>query len=299
VLNKRPTRTIFYSMLTALLMFSLLLASSPVHAARVLIVGDLNYPFVADVANGIRSALRTTIGEYPIASARGRLATIVEQERAQVVVALGNSAVTEAMHLPPEISVVYGLVVSPPRSNRSNITGVYMAPPASEYITTIRRYFPAIGKVAVAGSPAVVRSLATGGMPQVTTYQVDNAIDLVHTISRLSDFQALLLLPDANLLTSSAMESIFAFSFRNNIPLLGISEANVRQGSLFALVFEPKTVSRQIGEKVQSILNGNDASELPHSPPGKFNLFINSNTARKMEITIPAELLKKARKVYP
>lgn len=298
MLNKRSTRTTLYSALTALLTFSLLMASPPAHAARVLIVGDLNYSFVADVADGIRSTLRTTIGEYPIANVKGRLSTIVEQERAQVVVALGNSAVTEAMHLPPEISVVYGLVVSPPRS-RGNTTGVYMAPPASEYITTLRRYFPAIGKVAVVGSPAAVRSLAAGGSPQVTTYQVDNAIDLVHTVSRLTDSQALLLLPDANLLTGSAMESIFAFSFRNHIPLLGISEANVRQGSLFALVFEPKTVSRQIGEKVQSILNGNDADELPPSPPGRFNLFINSNTARKMEITIPAELLKKARKVYP
>lgn len=121
----------------------------------------------------------------------------------------------------------------------------------------------------------------------------------MNTVNRLSQSRSLLLLPDVNLLSSSVMENIYLFSFRNNIPLLGISEANVKQGSLFALVFDSRTVSHQIGERVQNALNRSKETELHDSPPKKFNLFININTARKMGVEIPEEMLRRAKKIYP
>lgn len=281
-----------------LLFFILFIFSSPAGAARVLIVGDMHYPFVADMANNIRSTMKAQVKEYTVADIQGKLNSVVERENAQVVVALGMGAVAEALRLPPGISVVYGLVVVPPKSAKTNLTGVYMSPPVSEYISTVRRYFPAIVRVSVIGSPAMAKALSGGDTAQVTTYHVTSAFELVNTVGRLSESNALLLLPDVNLLTASVMENVYAFSFRKKVPLLGISEGNVKQGSLFALVFDAKTMSWQIGEKVQTILNGDDAGNLPASPPRKYNLFLNVNTARKMGISVPAELLKKAKKVY-
>ena len=94
------------------------------------------------------------------------------------------------------------------------------------------------------------------------------------------------------------MAHVYLVSFRNNIPLLGISEANVKQGALFALVFDQKAMSRQLGEKVQTILNGYQAKDIPASPPEKYNLYINSTTARKMGIEIPDEMLRQSKKIY-
>ena len=282
-----------------MLLLCFLAAPGPALAARVLIVGDLQYALVADVAADIRAVIKAQVKEYPSSEVRGRLGGVVEREGAQVVVALGVEAVAEALRLPPAITVVYGLVVAPPKSQRSNLTGVFMSPPIGEYLAVARRYFPALGRISVFGSSAMIRSLSGGSYPQVTTHAVGSASELVGAVNRLSDAQALMLLPDVNLLTTSAMENIYAFSFRKNIPVLGISEGNVRQGSLFALVFDPKSTGWQIGEKVQEILNGAEADESPPSPPRKFNLFVNTNTARKMGIGMPAELLKKAKKIYP
>jgi ABC-type uncharacterized transport system substrate-binding protein len=173
-----------------------------------------------------------------------------------------------------------------------------MSPPVSEYVATVRRYLPAIGKVSVVGSQNMMKSLLGGDFSQVAAYHVNSSSDLVNTVNRLVDTRALLLLPDANLLTAQVMSNVYLYSFRKNVPLLGISEANVKQGSLFALVFDPKAVSRQIGEKVQNILNGVGAGEVPASPPKRYNLYINSNTAQKMGIEIPGEMLRKAKKVY-
>jgi ABC-type uncharacterized transport system substrate-binding protein len=258
----------------------------------------MQYPFVANVANDIRSTLKTQVNDFTVADIKGKLNAVVERENAEVVVALGVDAVAEALRLPPDISVVYGLVVMPPKSSRTNLTGVYMSPPVSEYISTVRRYFPAIDTISVIGSPTMVKSLGGGTYTQVTSYQVNSSSDLVNTVGRLGKSDALILLPDVNLLTSSAMENLYAFSFRRNIPLLGISEGNVKQGALFALVFDAKTTSWQIGEKVQNILNGDDAGEIPSSPPGKYNLFLNTNTARKMGLKVPDELLKRSKKVF-
>lgn len=275
-----------------------LAVGSPACAAKVLIVGDIQYALVADIASEIQLSLRAHSKEYPISEVKGRLGAIVDRENAQVVVALGMDAVNEALRLPQSITVVYGLVVTPPKNGRTNVTGVYISPPVSEYVATLRKYIPSIGKVSVVGSQNMIKSLTGRDSPHVATHHVGTPADLVTTVNKIVDAKALLLLPDVNLLTSQVMTNVYLFSFRNNIPLLGISEANVKQGSLFALVFDPKSVSRQISEKVQSVLNGSDAGEMPASPPRKYNLYINKNTAQKMGIEIPDEMMKKAKRVY-
>jgi len=107
----------FLRQLPAALLFLLffLLFSTPARAAKVLIVGDTQYAMVADVVSDIQASLRSSSKEYTTAEAKGRLAAIVEREDARVVVALGMEALAEALRLPPSISVVYGLVVAPPR----------------------------------------------------------------------------------------------------------------------------------------------------------------------------------------
>ncbi|MDK9717581.1 MAG: hypothetical protein OEL57_06675 [Trichlorobacter sp.] len=274
------------------------LSCAAAEAAKVLIVGDTRYAFVAGVAADIQLAVRSQVKEYAVVDIRGRLGAIVEREGAEVVVALGADAVHEALRLPPSVAVVYGLVVVPPKSGRVNVTGVYMSPPVSEYVSTVRRYLPSLSRMSVVGSQGMLRSLLGGDYAQVSAYGVSSSSELVATVNQLTGTKSLLLLPDSNLLTAPVMSSVYLFSFRNNIPVFGISEANVRQGSLFALVFDPKAVSRQIGEKVQIILNGGDAGELPASSPRRYNLYINSNTAQKMGVEIPDEMLRKAKRVY-
>lgn len=281
-----------------LLLSLLIFFATPACAAKVLIVGDTHYALVADIVAEIQLSLRTQSKEYVTSDVRGKLGAIAEREDAQVVVALGMEAVGEALRLPPSVAVVYGLVAVPPRSGRTNLTGVYMSPPVAEYLSHVKKYLPTLGRVSVAGSPNTLKSLMNGDSESVTPYTAANSADLTTIVNRLADTRALLLLPDASLMTASAMSHLYLQSFRKNISILGVSEATVKQGSLFALVFDSKTVSRQISEKVQSILNGSDAGGIPASPPRKYNLYINSNTARKMGIDIPDEMLKKAKKIY-
>src|SRR6266540_3542306 len=176
--NKRHLTSSHRHLLMAVLfLFSLPLFSAPAFAARVLIIGDIQYKPVADVVAEIKSTLRSQVKEYPIAEVRGKLDGIVDREDARIVVALGMDAVGEALRLPTSVAVVYGLVIAPPTGSRPNVTGVYMSTPAGEYVSTVRKYLPSINKVSVVGSHNLMNTLFGSDHPQVTVYRVASSSD--------------------------------------------------------------------------------------------------------------------------
>jgi ABC-type uncharacterized transport system substrate-binding protein len=83
------------------------------------------------------------------------------------------------------------------------------------------------------------------------------------------------------------------------VPVFGVSEKHVNQGSLFALVFDSHTIGRQLGEKATEVLSGGGLVLSQSFPARKYNLYLNAETAQKMGIVLPGELVRRARKVYP
>ncbi|MGD0283665.1 MAG: ABC transporter substrate binding protein [Dissulfurispiraceae bacterium] len=284
--------------LVVLLIWLVLPFSSPTFAAEALVVGDSQYRPVDDAVSEISSILKSRVKAYSASAVAGKLRATVERDDARLVIALGKDALDEALHLPSTIKVIFGFVIAPPKTARSGVTGVYMATPVSEYVNMVRKYLPSVRSISVVGSRDMMNILDGSGYPQVVMRRVSTPSELVDTVNLIEESHALLLLPDISLLTSSVMDNIYLFSYRKNIPLLGISEGNVRQGSLFALVFDPAGVGRQIAEMARGVLDNADMLEMQPEPPKEFNLFINSNTARKMGIAIPNEMIKKAKRIY-
>lgn len=267
-------------------------------AADVLVVGDTQLKPVVEAISGIESTLEATARVYTPAEVRDQLAAITEKEEAKVVVAIGREALGEALRLPPSIAVIYGLVVIPPTVLRPNTTGFYMATPVEAYVEIIANYIPSIRKLAVVGSRHQLDILATRTLPLVTPYSVTNSVNFVDTVDRLDSMDAILLLPDGSLMTKTAMEEVYLRSFRRNIPLLGVSERQVKEGALLALVFAPAHVGKQIGETATLAVRGMDVGRLPASPPRKFDIYLNLNTAHKMGVRVADELTRMAVRVY-
>jgi ABC-type uncharacterized transport system substrate-binding protein len=121
----------------------------------------------------------------------------------------------------------------------------------------------------------------------------------VDTVRQLDAAGAILLLPDASLLTSAAMDEAYLLSFRKGIPILGVSERNVREGALAALVVDMVNVGKLIGGLAAKALKGESIDRVPPSPPRKFDLYLNTATARRMGIPIPSEVIRMAKRLYP
>lgn len=282
------------------LLTALLFATSFAEPAEVIIVGDTQLKPVLDIISGIRETLKTQYKVYSPNSVRGRLKDVAEKEGSRLVIALGREAVGEALRLPPSIAVIYDLVIISPIVNRTNTTGFYMATPVGRYIDIIKNYLPSLRRIAVVGSRELMKILEVTDYPQMVPYHVKNSFEFVSAIERLEDVDAILLLPDSAVLTATAVEKVYLFSFKKGIPILGVSEKHVKQGALLSLVFDPSDVGRQIGEKASMAMASKvDLGLIPPSPSREFALFINMDTARQMGIYLPPELLRKAKKIYP
>jgi len=267
-------------------------------AAEVIVVGDTQLKPVVEIIAGIRNTLDAPLKTYSPAEVKGRLAQLVERENARVVITLGREAMNEALHLPTTTPVIFDLVVTPPPFNRPNTTGFYMATPVREYAELIKNHLHAIKQVAVVGSRDQLRLLVRDESPQISSYSVRSPSDLVSTVNRLDSADAILLLPDVSLLTASALEETYLLSFRKGIPLMGISERHVKEGALLALVVDPVNVGKQIGEYATRAVKGGSVGQISPSPPRKFELYVNTSTARKMGIPIPNEVIRMAKRVY-
>ena len=117
--------------------------------------------------------------------------------------------------------------------------------------------------------------------------------------SLANDVDALILLPEKDLLTETTLKELYLLSFKKNIPVIGISEKYVKIGSLFSLGFDTTAMGRQIGEMANKVVLQGNAKGITQDPPGSFSLHVNSKTSEIMGINFPASLLKTARKVYP
>jgi ABC-type uncharacterized transport system substrate-binding protein len=286
------SHVIFYTLLC------ILLTGVSCNAADLLIIADPQLKPVIEVTQGMRKTTRASTRIYAPVSVKGILAAVVKREEARVVIALGREALNEALTLPPSIPVIYGMVVTPPATSRPNTTGIYMATPVDEYVDLVRNHLPSLKRVAVVASRDYLNILANDVSVPFTAHSVKNTVDFINTLKHLDNADAILLLPDSGVLTTTAMEEAFLFSFRRQIPLLGISERHVREGALLALVVDMVNVGRVIGEYADKALRSGTVGQ--HAlPPSKFELYLNMDTAHKMRISIPDSVVRMARKAYP
>lgn len=277
---------------------AVLLWASPAFSSDIVIVGDTGLKPCVEILAGLKKSLDASYAIYTPAEANGKLDRIVAAEGARTVIALGRDAIDDALRLPPSVAVIYGLVILPVKTARPNTTGVYMATPVSEYVSLIRKYLPSLRQVSLVSSPELQRILGGAASPLVTGHHASTSFEMVKAINQLTDVDALLVLPDVSLLTPTVMEEIYLFSFRKKVPLLGLAERHVKQGALLALVFDPESLGRQIGEKAMESLQKGDAGTSVPSAARKYHLYLNRETARKMNIQFPDELLRRARKEY-
>ncbi|MEW6602103.1 MAG: ABC transporter substrate binding protein [Nitrospirota bacterium] len=267
----------------------------------MLIIGDTKLKPVSQLISGMEGTLSYSITVKAPSDVKDSLESLVYREGVRAVVALGQDAVNVSLSLSENIPVIYGLIINPPETSRKNITGVYMATPVGEYVNFTNKYFPGIKRIGIICDPSVRTILcAPDKKTGILQYDATNPYEFIAAVSDMrGNIDALLLLPEKNLLSQTALEKTFIFSFREKIPVIGISEKYVKTGSLFSLSFDPDDMEKQIMSVTTKVLSRGTAFGTPASPPAKFTLYINSKTAEATGIRIPPDLINMAEKVYP
>ncbi len=286
-----------------LVLFTILASASKSDAAEVVIIGNAALKPVSNVIKGIHNTLHleSIVISPMVARDNLELKKLIDKEAPKAVLALGKDALSAALTLPEDIPLIYGLIINPVKTDRLNITGVYMATPVHEYVSLLSKHFPKIKKVGIVNLPDTEKPVGHPGMkPELIYYNATNPYEFIEGINTLDNgVDAFLLLPERKLITATSLNELYLYSFKENIPVLGISEKYVKSGSLLSLGFDMKDMVTQITSLVGKVVKEECAVDIKPSPPHRFNLHINRQTAKTAGVYVSPKLYKQARRVYP
>jgi putative ABC transport system substrate-binding protein len=244
-----------------------------------------------------------------------QLANELVQQKVEVIVATGLAAPT-AKTATETIPIVFsvsgdpieaGLIDSLARPGR-NMTGItWLAfELVGKRLELLKEAVPRVYRVAVLADPAhpgeqhelketqsTARALGIAlQYNQVKdTADVDAAFD---TIIK-EHANALLVFPDR--VTNAHRNQIAKFTVKRRLPSMFGLSTYVEAGGLMSYGPRLEDVYRRIPVHVDKILRGAKPADVPTELPTKFEMFINLNTAKQIDLTIPPNLLARADKV--
>jgi putative ABC transport system substrate-binding protein len=106
------------------------------------------------------------------------------------------------------------------------------------------------------------------------------------------------ILPDDTNLVSEVTQYMLLFSYRQRIPLIGLSERQAEIGALLSVSFaSSEDIGRQAGELANTILGGKAPAEIPYTMARRIKLTVNLKVAQRLEMKIPKSILERADRV--
>lgn len=112
----------------------------------------------------------------------------------------------------------------------------------------------------------------------------------------LHESDVLLAMPDSAIYSSSNIRNILLSTYRQNVPLLGWSQAFVNAGAVAAIYSTPEQIARQT---VVAVLGYQQSGRVAASQyPAEFNIAVNRQVSRSLGLVIPseAEILNRMKK---
>lgn len=262
--------------------------------------------FKAQLAQlGVQPVYREWVVEQP--SQLADALSQVEQQKPSLILSLGTVATQGITGRRLQTPVVATLIFNPADLRTSpNVTGVGLDFPVTTQWQWFKRllgnvrvfgvlYDPTLGMDDVeelkrlAGRDNVSLETAGGSAPEA----------LPEALKHLpSNIGALWGLGESRLLSPQTAREILLYSFRNRVPLVGLSSSWVKAGALYALDRDYDDLGRQCAEFADQILKGKSASSIPPATPRRVLYSLNLKTAEHMKLEFPDEVIRNAAEVY-
>ncbi|MGA1790432.1 MAG: ABC transporter substrate-binding protein [bacterium] len=224
-----------------------------------------------------------------------------------LILAIGLDALLKVKEI-NEIPIVYLMVLDPASvlSGKKNITGISMNIPSEIQLRIFQKTLPDAKRIGlifdlvntglfVKGAREAAKTIGV----QLITKEVHSAKDVPSLISAMkADIDAFWMLPDTTVISSETVEFLVLFSIEHKIPIFTFSERFVETGALMSLSFDAFELGKRAGEMARDILSGKDIRDIPRADVTDVIISISPNMARKLGITIPDEILNKAKIVH-
>jgi putative tryptophan/tyrosine transport system substrate-binding protein len=296
-------------------------------AGKIYRIGILEaLPAERNAANldGLRKGLRdlgyvegrNLVIEYRSADGRAErfpdLASELVRLKVDLIVTRGTPATKAAQNATGTIPVVMatmggpGTLVASFARPAGNITGVitFSTELSAKRVELLKELVPSLSRVALLhnmGNPAVppeweeTKTAARALGLQAELLDVRSQSDLGRALERAQHVDALVIGADG--LTQMYQQTILDFVARNRLPAVYPAREFVEAGGLIAYAVNYPDLYFRLASFVDKIFKGAQPGELPVEQPTKFELVINSKTAKVLGLEIPPTLLARADEV--
>jgi putative tryptophan/tyrosine transport system substrate-binding protein len=203
--------------------------------------------------------------------------------------------------------VTFGLVASLNQPG-GNITGVTLFAYLLEgkRLELLHELVPNAARVAVLANPANpqaeteidnVREAARSIGRQIIALKASTASDYDDVLAAIVSERASALLVSGDPFFLTTRDQLVALAARHRLPTIYGFREFAQSGGLISYGVSVPDAYRQAGVYVGRILKGAKPEALPVMQPTKFELVINLNTARALELSVPPSLLARADEV--
>lgn len=272
---------------------------------RIVILSKQSIAPYAEVLQGFENICKTESRKYYIDTySNGRITLLQEIKEIdpRLILAIGPDTLSLIKDRVKGIPIVFVMVLNPANllnGEYDNISGVSMNIPAELQIRTLLKFAPGTKKIGVVYDPNKTGFLAEEG--ELAAYRLGVKLVMAKVGSRKEVFtaweellnnkiEAVWMVPDTTVVTETVFKYLLLFSFRQRIPLIGISGKQVKDGALFAFSFDIFGMGEQAAEIANLVLAGRQINTIPYEYPNKYKLVINSTTAELLGVGIPKDI---------
>lgn len=311
----RPARILIAALICFALLHSQLAAAAGGRPRIVVVVSHDAAPY-RDALSGFQQSLArdgpsgASIDVQFLHGDAGKLPAILQQARREgtdLFFTMGALATQDTLAQSRDTPVVAGMVLSAGALRGSeNATGVVLDLPMDVQVEWMKRLLPESRTVGVLYNPrenrtrieAAERAARARGLKMIAR-EVESPEALPEAMNSLvKRIDVLWGIVDTVVLSPETAQAVLLFSFRNDIPFVGLSTAWAKAGAIYALDWDYEDVGKQCGELAVKILNGARAGGIAPLSPRKLTYALNLKTVRHMKARIPDSLVRGAVQVF-
>lgn len=230
-----------------------------------------------------------------------------------VIVPISTPSAQAVVAATSDIPVVFTAVTDPVGAQLvsnmetpgGNVTGMSDLSPIAKHLDLIKEITPNATRIGVPYNPGeanavtlleLIKSLAPTAGLEIVEAAAPKSSDVLAAAQSLVGKVDVIYVPTDNTIVS-ALEAVIKVGIDNQIPVYAGDTDSVPRGAMAALGFNYYDVGRQTGKIVVRILNGENPGDIPVEGVEITELYVNPGAAEKMGVTIPDEVIARAKEV--
>jgi len=242
--------------------------------------------------------------------------TITKQfadSKKDLIFAIATPSAQAAYNATKDIPIVFTAVTDPVKaeiakdwkSSGTNVTGTSDKVPVDKQIELLKQLIPNAKTVGViyntseTNSVVQVDELKAAAEKQglaVKEIGVTNVNEINQNLASALGQIDVLYTPTDNTV-ASGYALVGKLCLEKNVPIIGAEEAIVTKGGLASIGIDYYKLGKEAGLKAAEVLGGKKPSEVEITTLSEMSFTINTDVAKKLNITIPADIESKAKKV--